>query len=214
MHGRKCIEHVGSTQSSPWDIQRIPLGNFLRDFPRNYSFKGKTRPALMIDRRVIACQFCLYVWVPCARTRGPHFQGKSGATADCQSPAHRWALLTQDAKKAHTHTYRWGITLECPQISLFNKPGALILGGGAVKKCQSTDFSRPWIKRRTCQIHVGILGTQPSKNANKQTNINKKKRELWTSKRTIVTGALLHFLRGSVCHKKGLFSPPPCPTSL
>lgn len=61
-----------------------------------------------------------------------------------------------------THTYTPAeLTHECPQISLFYKPGAFIFKRGG---CQEMSkhwffflfffFVRPWVKRRTCQIHM------------------------------------------------------------
>lgn len=56
-------------------------------------------------------------------------------------------------------------------------------------------------KKNMPNTYVGLPGTQPSKNGNKQT----KRTELWTSKRTLSSRTSLQFLWASVSHENSFF---------
>lgn len=172
IYARKCIEHVWQTQSPPWHIQTISLGIFLVfevysaliDVPKSgqeLHYKGLIKAALQIGLTSDCMSVCIGMGVCCAHIHMClSFKAKvvplqTARVWDTAEPC--WFKMLK--RDAHTQTNASvEITQECPQISLFNKPGAFIFKRGG---CQETSkhryvfffFVRPWVKR-TCQIHV------------------------------------------------------------
>lgn len=67
------------------------------------------------------------------------------------------------------------ITQECPQISLFNKPGAFIFKRG-VQKCQSTDYFLSG-KDKNMPDMWNYWEPSPVKNGNKEKNKQERKKK-------------------------------------
>lgn len=142
--------------------------------------RNKVQP-LWLSEQVIVCQsyFCVCVCVCVVRT---FIRLISRQKRCCRRlPESGTPLCPADSKMGHIHTQTpVETTQECPQISLFRKPGAFKFKRG---RCQET--SKHWYlvfcqamskKKNMPDTYVGLLGTQPSKNGTKKKGI-----ELWTS---------------------------------